>query len=100
VLDNLLGNGVAHVPPGGGVSVLVREDGIDVGNAAPALHAQDLANFGQRFWRKEAQGPGHAGLGLALAAAAAKALQMALSFELRDGILHARLQWHAPGTAG
>jgi signal transduction histidine kinase len=100
VLDNLLGNAVAHVPPGGGVSVLVREDGIDVGNAAPALHAQDLANFGQRFWRKEAQGPGHAGLGLALAAAAAKALQMALSFELRDGILHARLQWHAPGTAG
>jgi hypothetical protein len=51
--------------------------------------------FGQRFWRKEVQGAGHAGLGLALAGAAARALGMVLSFELREGVLRARVRWRA-----
>ncbi|MGN6788472.1 MAG: sensor histidine kinase N-terminal domain-containing protein [Rhodanobacteraceae bacterium] len=93
VLDNLLGNAVAYVPAGGTVSLRATRDGIEVRNAAPALHADDLANFGQRFWRKEAQGAGHAGLGLALAAAAAKALRMKLAFALRDGVLCANVRW-------
>jgi signal transduction histidine kinase len=95
VLDNLLGNAVAYVPAGGIVSLRTGEDGIEVRNAASALHAEDLANFGQRFWRKGAQGAGHAGLGLALAAAAAKALRMTLSFGLHDGVLSATLRWRA-----
>jgi len=95
VLDNLLGNAVAYVPAGGIVSLLASKDGIEVRNAAPALHAEDLANLGRRFWRKDAQGAGHAGLGLALAAAAAKALRMTLTYELRDGVLHAALRWNA-----
>jgi len=93
VLDNLLGNAVAYVPAGGTVSVYARHAGIEVSNAAPVLRTEDLANFGRRFWRKEAQGAGHAGLGLALAAAAAKALRMTLSFELSEGVLHATLRW-------
>lgn len=93
VLDNLLGNAVAYAPPGGRIGVRAQPSGIEVCNAAPTLHAEDLANFGQRFWRKDAQDAGHAGLGLALAAAAAKALQMTLSFALTDGVLHAALQW-------
>jgi signal transduction histidine kinase len=93
VLDNLLGNAVAYVPAGGVVRLHARRDGIDVCNAAPALHADDLAKFGQRFWRKDAQGAGHAGLGLALAAAAARALRMRLSFALRDGVLCASVVW-------
>ena len=93
VLDNLLGNAVAYVPTGGIVGLRARKDGIEVRNAAPALHAEDLANFGKRFWRKDAQGAGHAGLGLALAAAAAKALRMTLSFELNDEVLRATLRW-------
>lgn len=93
VLDNLLGNAVAYVPAGGIVNLQASGDGIEVRNAAPALHAEDLANFGRRFWRKGAQGAGHAGLGLALAAAAARALKMTLSYELKDGVLHAMLRW-------
>ncbi|HEX5961236.1 MAG TPA: sensor histidine kinase N-terminal domain-containing protein [Rhodanobacteraceae bacterium] len=93
VLDNLLGNAVAYAPAGSMVAVLMTRSGVTVSNSAPSLHADDLANFGQRFWRKEAQGAGHAGLGLALAAAAAKALRMTLSFELHEGVLHARLGW-------
>lgn len=93
VLDNLLGNAVAYAPTGTQVSLRVKRDGISVGNAAPALHPDDLGNFGQRFWRKDAQGAGHAGLGLALAGAAARALKMSLTFALDEGVLHATLRW-------
>ncbi len=99
VLDNLLGNAVAYVPAGGVVSLRATRGGIEVRNAAPALHPDDLANFGQRFWRKDAQGAGHAGLGLALAAAAAKALRMELSFALRDGVLCASVAWSGGAQA-
>ena len=68
-------------------------DSIEVCNAAPVLHTDDLVNFGQRFWRKDAQGAGHAGLGLALAAAAARALKMTLAYQLKDDVLHATLHW-------
>ncbi|MES2404905.1 MAG: sensor histidine kinase N-terminal domain-containing protein [Pseudomonadota bacterium] len=95
VLDNLLGNAVAYVPAGGSVDLRAMHDGIEVSNAAPTLHAEDLANLGQRFWRKGAQGAGHAGLGLALAAAAARGLKMTLRYELRDGALCAALRWNA-----
>ncbi|MGH8183147.1 MAG: sensor histidine kinase N-terminal domain-containing protein [Rhodanobacteraceae bacterium] len=93
VLDNLLGNAVAYAPVGTQVTLRGARDGITVGNAAPALHPDDLGNFGQRFWRKDAQGAGHAGLGLALAGAAARALKMSLAFTLDDGVLHAALRW-------
>lgn len=93
VLDNLLGNAVAYVPAGGVVSLRATRDSIEVCNAAPVLHTDDLVNFGQRFWRKDAQGAGHAGLGLALAAAAARALKMTLAYQLKDGVLHATLHW-------
>lgn len=91
VLDNLLGNAVAYAPADSVVTLHATAAGIEVCNAAPALQAEDLANFGQRFWRKDAQGAGHAGLGLALADAAAQAMGAQLAFELRDGLLHAAL---------
>ena len=93
VLDNLLGNAVAYAPADGVVDLSATPVAIEVRNVAPALHAEDLANFGQRFWRKDAQGAGHAGLGLALAAAAARALKMTLAFDLHDGALVATLTW-------
>lgn len=92
VFDNLLGNAVAYAPTGTAVTILTTRSGVTVRNAAPALNADDLANFGQRFWRKDAQGAGHAGLGLALASAAARALKMPLVFRLEDGVLHATLR--------
>lgn len=95
VFDNLLGNAVAYAPPGTAVGLHCERGVACVRNAAPALQQGDLANFGQRFWRKGEHGAGHAGLGLALAGAAARALRMALSFELREGALHASLRWRA-----
>jgi signal transduction histidine kinase len=93
VLDNLLGNAVAYAPRGATLGLRATPAGIEVRNAAPLLQPADLANFGGRFWRKDAQGAGHAGLGLALASAAARALGMTLSFGLADGVLRATLQW-------
>lgn len=93
VLDNLLGNAVAYAPAGGTVTLCTEQGNIEVSNGAPALQSDDLANFGQRFWRKGAQGAGHAGLGLALAGAAARAMGMRLDFALRDGVVRATLVW-------
>jgi signal transduction histidine kinase len=95
VLDNLLGNAVAYAPRGGVVAVRTTPEGVTVSNEAPALQPDDLASFGQRFWRKDAQDAGHVGLGLALAGAAARALKMSLTFDLNDGVLNATLRWHA-----
>jgi signal transduction histidine kinase len=94
VLDNLLGSAVAYAPAGGTVTLCTEQGNIEVSNGAPALQSDDLANFGRRFWRKDAQGAGHAGLGLALAAAAARALKMTLSYERQDGVLRAALRWN------
>ncbi|HKV65997.1 MAG TPA: ATP-binding protein, partial [Rhodanobacteraceae bacterium] len=93
VLDNLLGNAVAYAPVGSTVVLCTSESSIGVSNPAPGLQPEDLANFGQRFWRKDAQGAGHAGLGLALASAAARAIGMRLDFALRDDVLRAALVW-------
>jgi signal transduction histidine kinase len=95
VLDNLLGNAVAYAPAGSAVSLRADRGTVVVANAAPALRPEDLARFGQRFWRKGTPGAGHAGLGLALAGAAARALQMRLAFELHDGVLQASVRWNA-----
>lgn len=89
VLDNLLGNAAAYAPAGSTVTLRTRRDMIEVRNPAPSLQPDDIANFGQRFWRKGTQGAGHAGLGLALASAAARALGVRLDFRLEDGALFA-----------
>jgi signal transduction histidine kinase len=94
VLDNLLGNAVAYAPGGSVVSLGADRESVTVGNAAPSLRPDDLAQFGQRFWRKGMPGAGHAGLGLALAGAAARALQMRLAFELHGGVLQASVRWN------
>src|SRR5690348_8375673 len=60
VLDNLLGNAVAYAPADTVVSVGVAPQHIRIGNPAPGLGEEDLARFGQRFWRKGiGEGAGH-----------------------------------------
>lgn len=99
VLGNLVGNACSYAPAGD--TVRMRADGhaIVIENAAPDLDADDLAHFGQRFWRKQPPHSGHAGLGLALATAAAQALRLELGHRLRDGRLQARLS-RIPAGAG
>lgn len=94
VLDNLFGNAVAYAPADSTVILHAGRGSIEVCNEAPLLQSADLANFGQRFWRKEAGGVGHAGLGLALAGAAARAMGMHLGFTLDAGVLRATLRWN------
>lgn len=95
ILDNLLGNAIAYAPAGDTVVLHCEVDALQMDNAAPGLDADDIARFGQRFWRKGADenGTGHAGLGLALADAAARALDMRLAFALEGGRLRATLNW-------
>lgn len=99
VLDNLLGNAVSYAPAGDQVQLRIEHYGVEVRNAAPSLQQDDLLHFGQRFWRKDAQGAGHAGFGLALASAASRALHMDLSFGLTGGCLRATLRWQAQSNA-
>lgn len=95
ILDNLLGNAIAYAPTGDTIGLHCVRDALQVDNAAPGLDADDIARFGQRFWRKGADenGVGHAGLGLALAAATARALDMRLRFTLESERLRATLDW-------
>ena len=94
VVGNLLGNACAYAPAGDRVTLQLAADSLSIDNTAPELSAEDLANFGQRFWRKQLPHAGHAGLGLALAGAAAQALGLRLDFLLDpEQRLHARLSW-------
>lgn len=94
VVGNLVGNACAYAPEGDTVHVRVEARALQVDNAAPALQPSDLPSLGERFWRKQPEHPGHAGLGLALAFAAAEALGMRLSFRLApDQRLYAELIW-------
>ena len=94
IIDNLIANAAAYAPAGSTVMLHANAQSLDVINPAPALQPQDLAKFGQRFWRKGEGGSGHAGLGLALSAAAARVQKMELAFRLDDAHrLHATLAW-------
>lgn len=96
ILDNLIGNAVAYSQAPGTVLLRVHEDALEVVNPAPALGEEDLSKFGQRFWRRDEGGSGHAGLGLALASAAARVQHMTLRFRLDETQhLHAVLGWGA-----
>lgn len=92
VLGNLLGNACHYAPTGDTVTVRIDDTAILVDNAAPELEENDLAHFGQRFWRKQPVHSGHAGLGLALARAAAQAMHLQLGHQLCDGRLQAILR--------
>ena len=94
VVANLLGNACAYSPEGDAVRVRADARAVRIDNAAPALQPSDIPSLGQRFWRKQPEHPGHAGLGLALAFAAAEALEMRLSFRLgQDQRLYAEVAW-------
>jgi signal transduction histidine kinase len=98
VLGNLVGNACSYAPDGDTVRIRVDGHAIVIENAATELDADDLAHFGQRFWRKQPPHSSHAGLGLALATAAAQALRLELGYRLRDGRLQARLSRAPAGS--
>jgi two-component system sensor histidine kinase QseC len=97
ILDNVLLNAATYAPADCTVSVRLAlgKTGacIVVSNPAPDLAPEDLARFGERFWRKSTDRTSgdHGGLGLALARGLAELLGLRLEFRLAAGTLTATL---------
>ena len=70
---NLLDNAVKFSPPGGNVTVRLREGELTVRDDGPGIPAEDLPYVFDRFWRSpSARGLPGSGLGLAIAARAVR----------------------------
>ena len=88
ILANLLHNALDYGDPARPVRVRLQQEAdgyrLRVCNAASGLHAEDVAHFGERYWRGRDRGGDrrHAGLGLALSQALANALGLRLVFSL------------------
>ena len=68
ILQNLLGNAVAHASEGSDVVIEASPGRLAVSNPAPELNQEDLEHLFERFWRKDdsRSGYGHSGLGLSI----------------------------------
>ena len=97
IVSNLARNAIEYAPAGSEVRLALEPTDaglhLRVSNLAPDLREADIAQLGQRFWRKSAAGgtATHAGLGLALAKALAHKLALELEFQLEHGELVTRL---------
>ncbi|MEX1258243.1 MAG: ATP-binding protein [Gemmatimonadota bacterium] len=71
VISNLLSNALKFTPPGGSVSIRVRdgedEAVVSVEDTGPGIEAEDLAHLFDPFWQADKTRKGGAGLGLAIA---------------------------------
>lgn len=76
IVQNLIGNAVAHAPAGSRVTVKATPRGIEVSNPAPELTDEDMERLFERFWRKDESRSdhGHSGLGLSIVRACASLL--------------------------
>jgi two-component system, OmpR family, sensor kinase len=76
-ISNLRENGLLHGPPGGTVTIAVRETAgralVTVSDSGPGLTAEAAQHAFERFWRAPtAEGPPGSGLGLAIVRATAE----------------------------
>lgn len=101
IVQNLVGNAVAHAPEATGVRIAVSPRGIEVENDAPELEAADLPRLFERFWRKSASrsDTDHSGLGLSIVRAATEHLEGAARAELDGERLRVEATWEANGSA-
>ena len=68
-LTNLIDNAVRHTPAGGRVTIeVIAPNAIQVLDRGPGVKPDHRKLIFRRFWRKDRQGAGHAGLGLAIVA--------------------------------
>ena len=97
IFANLLQNAHEYGDVGVPVRVALRRIGegwqVRIANAAHRVKADDVAWFGERYWRGEDAGTDghHAGLGVALSVAMANALGLRLSHALEGGDVVATL---------
>ncbi|MDN5924905.1 MAG: hypothetical protein L0H70_07890, partial [Xanthomonadales bacterium] len=71
IVRNLLANAAAYAPLASTIVIKIDASMLTVSNPAPELDAEDVRQFGRRFWSKHSADAAHAGIGLALAGAAA-----------------------------
>ncbi len=90
ILSNLIANACDYAPAGSRISITGKwtDHGytLDISNPAGAVVERDVAQFFDRFWRKEAARSGgeHAGLGLNLARTFAAAMDWSLTARIDD----------------
>jgi two-component system sensor histidine kinase MprB len=83
---NLLDNAVKFSPPGGTVTVRLREGELTVRDEGPGIPADDLPHVFDRFWRSpSARGLPGSGLGLAIAARAVQEAGGQIGLDRADG---------------
>lgn len=97
ILTNLLHNAHEYSDVGMPVSIAIHPhevgDWLVIRNAASTVSAEDVARFGERYWRGRGEDAdaAHAGLGVALAVAMADALGLRLEYRLHGADIEARL---------
>ncbi len=100
LLRNLLDNAVRYAPAGSTVTLRFDHGGLAVANEGPALPAEVLAHFGERFHRREGQAESGSGLGVSIAqrVAALHGLQLQYGSEPDGQGVVATLRVAAPGA--
>jgi signal transduction histidine kinase len=95
ILQNLVGNAVAHAPASSAVTVEANSRVISVSNPAPGLSDVDLERLFEPFWRGDPArtGDGHSGLGLSIVKTCAELLGGSCFRELRDDVLTVGVRW-------
>jgi signal transduction histidine kinase len=83
---NLVENALAHTPAGTTVEITVDPNGVlRVGDGGPGVAAADREHIFRRFWRRNRQRTGSAGLGLAIVARIAKMYGATISISDNPG---------------
>jgi two-component system, OmpR family, sensor kinase len=92
VITNLLSNAIQHTPPGGDVTLQVRQEGsttlVTVSDTGPGIAAKDLPHIFERFYRADTARSGSAGrtgLGLSIAKAIVEAHGGSITAESEAG---------------
>ncbi len=91
VFDNLVGNAVAHAPPGSTITILLADGVLTIANACPGQ--VDPVRLGTAFYRADgARSNGaHCGLGLALCRRITALLAVPMDLSVADGQFTVRL---------
>jgi signal transduction histidine kinase len=83
---NLVENALAHTPVGTTVEITIDPNGVlRVGDSGPGVPAADREHIFRRFWRRNRQRTGSAGLGLAIVARIAKMHDATISISDNPG---------------
>lgn len=101
ILQNLIGNAVAHAPAGSEVRIVADPARLEISNPAPGLVREDLDRLFERFWRKEQRhrGEDHSGLGLSIVRACVLLLGGAVEPSLDEaGIFKVAIHWQDLGN--